>query len=150
MHGRIDMLEDTVYCNARNIIDHGGWNPNGGYTYNNHMLITKNYNNTTDLSCFNITDQFSISNNKASLIYPVGLLENEEANNITNNSLLYQGADWITMSPVGFDNNSSAIIVRISSGYDYGYNIYNYGIRPVITIKKGTTISSGTGSESNP
>ena len=76
-------IEDTIYCNDRSIRALNGWNPNGGMT--NTYLQFKEYNVTSDLSCTNTTDRFSVSNSSATLTYKVGLMSSPEMN-IMNNS----------------------------------------------------------------
>ena len=73
-----DYIEDTIFCNDRSIRSLGGWNPDGGMT--NAYLQFKEYSVTSDLSCTNTTDQFSISNNNAKLTYKVGLMSSPEVN----------------------------------------------------------------------
>ena len=132
-----NMLEDTVYCNARNISnwENTGWNPNGlGY-----KLEFKNYSSITDLTCPNITDQFAISNNKAKLTYPVALLEEEEWNNSNNLSAI----GW-TISPYFFED-----LAKVRTGG--GNTVVNMqGIKPVVSLKNNITISEGDGSVTNP
>ena len=68
-------LEDNVYCNNKSIsnIDISNTTTN---------IIFKPYDLTNDLSCDNLTDQFSLSNNKAKLKYSIGLLTVEELKNL--------------------------------------------------------------------
>ena len=150
-------LEDTVYCASRTITDYAGLNPNGG---NNETSVKfKSYNSTTDLSCLNETDQFAVSNNKAKLTFPVGLLTSEELFNLGEdteaaNNLRKTGASYWTMSPLSysFAGSNSRIKGTTSDGKmntSYTTSI-NAGIRPTITLKKNMKIINGTGSESNP
>ena len=67
LSSKTNMLEDTVYCNARNITNYGGWNPEGGSTTPDFYITFKNFTSNNDLSCANETDQFAVSNNKAKL-----------------------------------------------------------------------------------
>ena len=46
-------------------------------------MYFKNYSLNNDLSCANETDQFSVSNNKAKLTYPVSLATHEELYTLT-------------------------------------------------------------------
>ena len=149
------MLEDAVYCNARNIIDYGGWEPSGGSTFSSHYIQFKNYNLTKDISCLNETDQFAVSNNKAKLIYPVALLQDEEIYNInptTSSSSLFTTNDtWWTISPYYYYNGAN--LHRVYTNGDGSYKSYSYiknGVRPVVSLGSGAVISSGTGSETDP
>ena len=150
-----DKLEDTVFCNDRTIYSKGGWNPNGGSTTTD--LEFKNYSTTNySLACANETDRFSVSNNKARLNYPVGLLSAPEV------WLAYRGASsstyylktgswyWIA-SPNGFDYRN-AYVRHVSTTGDMGkHSIYGSGgARPSVSLKPGTEYVSGDGSFTKP
>ena len=143
-------LEDTVFCNDRTIYSKGGWNPNGGST--STYLYFKNYNTNYSLACTNETDRFSMSNSKARLNYPVGLLSAPEvrlayrnANSSTN--YLYTGNFYWLSSP-NYDNYLESIYMEGS--YGAYYVTYVIGVRPVISLKPGTGYTSGDGSYTNP
>jgi len=144
-------LEDAVYCNARNITDLSAFNPDGGSSLTNDSLSFKNYYVTTNLACQNITDQFSISNNKAKLTYPVALLQNEETSNINISSLMKTSKDYWELSPLRFFGNH-AIVRNVSRVGEINNNgVSNaYGIRPVISLNVNNKILSGSGSEEEP
>ena len=148
-------LERTVYCNARNISSTIGWNPNGGDTYSNgaETIYYKNNNLNYDLTCPNITDQFSVDNTKAKLTYPVALLSIEELYNLGSDNLRKSGkgtAYW-SMSP-NFSNYSMSYGRRVGSGGSINTISVGdaYGVRPAITLKGDNGISKGTGSETDP
>ena len=143
LYNRIYDFEDAVFCNNRNILNYGGWNPNGGDVTTE--LTFKNYNTTNDLSCTNDTDQLSVSNNKAKLKYPVSLLSSEEATNIANG--LYKSRDvyWL-LSPYRFTDGVS---VRDSVNGNQWVK-YARGVRPVLSLISSMEITSGTGSEEEP
>ena len=146
-------IEDTVYCNNRNIIDYGGWNPNGGNVtgYPLSMLKFKNYISTTDLACQNETDQFSVSNEKAKLTYPVALIQEEERYNINTASIMLTGVIWQQLSPRYFNSgNADVFTVHSDGNYNSNFTKFIYGVRPVVSLKSNNVISSGTGSESDP
>ena len=172
----VGYLEDTVYCNDRSIItgnvsmsfESSGWNPNGDIS-NGYICYSSYYRlrNTMfssgeipDISCPNKTDRFKVSNSKAKLKYPVGLLTGDEIvlsglsvypseQNTTN--YMYSGDYIWTMTP---SNNSG------SNGYMFyvGYGITNqsnlikvYGLRPVISLKSTVTFApDGDGTPTNP
>ena len=146
-----DRIEDAIYCNSRNIINYGGWNPNTGetdvFTIN---LKFKNQRPTGDLSCVNETDQFSVSNPKAKLTYPIALYMLEDKKNIDSNALMKSNAEWWEISPTTYNINSNMSYVPPEGSN--GVTIVNAkrGIRPVISIKGDNIISSGSGSESDP
>ena len=152
------MLEDTVYCNARNMTNQStnGWNKDGSLTT---YMNFKNYNLNNDLSCINETDQFSVGNSKAKLTYPVSLATHEELYTLTNNNsstyysvLMKTNTWWWGLSPIYFYSFDASVRRVITGGYvnDY-YAVDNAGgVRLVVSLGSGATISSGTGSESDP
>ena len=143
---RTNQLEDTVFCNARDVKEWAGWNPNGGVATLD--LRFKNYGTSLSLVCNNITDQFATNNNKAKLTYPIALLTNEEQQN-TNKSL--RSNNWfLTMSPNNYKKNATIRNVD-SSGYDASGNVSgSVGIRPVISLANFNVVKTGTGSEEDP
>ena len=155
---RTNMLEDTVYCNARNTISLGAWNPNGGSTISSYMIKFKNYNVNNDISCPNETDQFAVSNNKAKLTYPVALATQEELYTLTNNSnstyydvLTKTGDSWRNFSPYHYGGGTQMRRVSESGGVNAGNSgTIDAGVRPAISLKNGVSFSGGTGSEADP
>ena len=145
------MLEDTVYCNARNIINYGGWDPEGGSTTSNYYLQFKNYSSNNDISCANETDQFAVANNKAKLTYPVSLINNEEWYNIGTSSLRKTGAYYWGLSPYYFEVVASYVRIVGTDGSLTGDLVgISHGSRPAVSLSNGAVIASGTGSESDP
>ena len=158
MLSKTNMLEDTVYCNARVMTNQStnGWNKDGSLTT---WMNFKNSTLNNDLSCINVTDQFAVSNNKAKLTYPVSLATNEELYTLTNfNQIMYYdvltktGYWWWGLSPLY--SYSSASFVR--SVYSYGDVTGGSnadlagGVRLVVSLSTGAVISSGDGSEESP
>ena len=153
---KTNMLEDTVYCNARNILNPNtnGWNKNGSMS---ESMNFKNYDITNDLSCLNITDQFAISNNKAKLTYPVALPTSEELYELTkeisfSDVLLGTNVEWWDLSPYNYYDNGAFVRSVFSYG-DADYYTYVQsasGVRLVVTLSNGAVISSGDGSEESP
>ena len=169
-------LEDTVWCNDRSIYSKGGWNPNGGVTFdtNNYDIefdpyldfsaYNRVYNISTPvLSCSRNIDKFTVStsNGNGSLTYPVGLLTADEvmlagaggANGGANNSYyLYTGNFWWAGSPYGFDLNGASEFFVGSDGslyYDYVFSSAP-GVRPSVSLAPGTEMSSGDGTVNSP
>ena len=147
-----DMLEDNVYCNDRSFKNIGTFNPNGGSAANASSPTFKNAELNGDLSCANLTDQFSTSNNKAKLTYPTALLTSPEAYNITIpfSPGGFVDSMWL-MSPhytysIGLDVNHITHLDKIERSYAYN----GEGVRPVVSLKPKTKILSGDGSEANP
>ncbi len=150
MLNKTSMLEDTVYCNSRNMSNQetNGWNKDG-YSYI-YMNFKNNYD-SNDLSCLNETDQFALSNNKAKLTYPVSLISSEEWYNIENDDLRQTGDYHWRLSPDHFsDINSYARIVRYDGGSYLREVDYPYGLRPAVSLANGAMITEGDGSETNP
>ncbi len=151
-----DKLEDTVFCNDRTIINQlaNGWNPNGVSVSN--YLYFKNYNTNYSLACTNETDKFSVSNSKAKLTYPVGLLSAPEVwlayRNASSRTYYLNTGSWYWLaSPDRF----SAYNVngrRVSTaGSMYSGDVNNAGgVRPAVSLKPGTVYASGDGSYTNP
>ena len=119
--------------------------------FKNHVL-------NTDLSCLNITDQFSLDNNKAKLKYPIALINHEEWNNIGTNTdadnLRITGVDYWSLSPDMFGNRESDVNKISDRGYasrvSNNYSGRSRGIRPAVSLDKDVLISSGSGSETDP
>ena len=144
-----DYIEDTIFCNDRSIRALNGWNPDGGMT--NAYLQFKEYSVTSDLSCTNTTDQFSISNNNAKLTYKVGLMSSPEAN-ILNNSNARKTGQWYWLaSPYYFYSFSAGgRVVSASGGMSYDYVNDAGGVRPAVSLTPGIEYSDGDGSMANP
>ena len=154
MTGYTSKLEDVVYCNDRNILDYGTFNPDGGWSspaeYSNAVLVFKNAANNSVLSCSNATDQFAVGNNKAKLTYPVALLTKEEQ---VNNSAIMNGSTWWwTMSPYAMITSWNVWPPNIANGDSNNYSQYNGvgGVRPVISLANENIVVSGSGSEEDP
>ena len=157
---KTNMLEDTVYCNARNIIDYGGFNLNGGTTTSSTSYLQfKNAILNNNITCTNITDQFAVGNSKAQLIYPVGLTTTEELYILTNNNsyeyydvLTKTGYSYWVISPYLLYLNDATVRDIDSSGYNDYYYIVDIGsgVRPVVSLKNNTTVVGGIGSEDDP
>ena len=155
---KTNMLEDTVYCNARNMINQSenGWNKDGRLTTYTYF---KNNTLNNDISCASVTDQFAVSNNKAKLTYPVSLATHEELYTLTNNNssayydvLTKTDVWWWGLSPFSFFSSDSYVRYVSSSG-SVGVNnpvVNRGGIRPVISLASSSVISSGDGSATNP
>ena len=147
-----DYLEDTVFCNDRTLLSSGGWNPNGGSTTT--YLQFKNYNiSNQSLVCTKETDSFSMSNPKAKLSYPIGLLSMPELSLAGYGSSHYfnNGQQVWLASPKFFSNYNGDIFRIVSSGKiaDF-YGNGSAGVRPSVSLKPKTYFSSGNGSFTNP
>ena len=140
-------LEDTIFCNNRSSSNssENGWNPNGG-SVDTYMDF-----DFDSLKCTNDADKFSVINNKAKLTYPVGLASYKEMDLLNNKNLRKTGEYYWLGSPWRF--NSYVPVgnyVNLEGGYYQVQIVYNYGVRPVVSLKPGTKYASGTGSKDDP
>ena len=145
-----DKLEDTVFCNDRSISKLNGWNPNGGDA--TQYLQFKNYSTSNkSLVCANETDRFSVNNPKAELKHPIGLLSVPELSLVGYGSSHYFNNGqyvWLA-SPYFFSNSAYVREVNTPGWNDDGVN-YSGGVRPSVSIKPGTSFSTGDGSYTSP
>ena len=127
----------------------GSFNPNGGSATG--QLQFKEHSLASDLSCSNITDKFSVSNNKAQLVYKVGLASASELNLLNQNNARKTGQNYRILSPYYYIS-ASAYSYYMSSTGSFGTVVMNsaYGVRPTISLIPGMRYSSGDGSMANP
>ncbi len=97
---------------------------------------------------------FSVSNPKEKLTYPVGLLIGEEAD-LFNPGAFEMSDDFHLMIPAGIyanQNDSHASNLYFDARGDVNIDVSGSGkgLRPVISLKAGTTCVSGDGSMDNP
>ena len=128
-----------------------GWNPNGGST--STLLYFKN-NSTSNQSlvCSNETDRFSMSNAKAKLKHPIGLLSVPELSLAGYGSSHYFNNGqyvWLASPNYFFDGYASVMVVNASGWVNNGVVIAR-GVRPSVSLKPNTNFSSGDGSFTNP
>ena len=152
MIGYSDYLEDTIYCNDRSIYRRNGWDPDssdyGTSLYFNSYTYNPSYKN---IKCENDTDKFSLSNPKAKLTYPIGLMSPAEMRLLNNNYIatIYSNYYWLS-SPSYYN------ISVLNSAINYNGDVSDYyanneiGVRPAVSLKMGTQYSSGDGSKDNP
>ncbi|MBR1385263.1 MAG: hypothetical protein IJ568_00370, partial [Bacilli bacterium] len=144
-----EYLEDTIFCNDRNIInaETNGWNPNSGDL--STTINFKESTNTTNLSCSNITDRFSVSNNKAKLTYKVGLMSAPEMRLLENNNLRTTGDNYWEISPLYFTSMSHNAIVYYSGNQMPDVSL-TVSVRPAVSLAPNIEYVSGDGSMANP
>lgn len=148
-------LEDTVFCNDRNISNAttNGWNPSGGSTSTD--LIFKPINDT-NLTCKNKNDRFTVNteNGNGALTYPIGLIDIAETNlayTDTNISPHKSGNWYWSLSPSYFTSFVSGNGNVSSEGFAHnGYVNGAIDIRPSISLKPSIEYSQGDGSSNNP
>ena len=141
-------IEDTVYCNDRNIGSLGGFNKDGG---SGSLRFINDNNSILSLACDNITDQFSMNNNKAKLSYPIALLTNSELNNL-DSSLRQSANDYWNLSPASFTSTYGASNKTIyGPGWLQSHIVDSKnGIRPTISLIYDSFVISGDGTDNNP
>ncbi|MBQ3308015.1 MAG: hypothetical protein IJG68_07490 [Bacilli bacterium] len=140
-----EFIEDAIYCNDRTIRSYGAWNPNGGpMSWNLYFT----YNDTGDLKCNNVTDQFSIYNNKAKLDYKIGLATRPELYLLNNNMIRNVGENYWLLTPYGYYLTENYIN---QNGAIKNTNLYfSYGVRPVISLMPEIKYNAGIGEKNNP
>ena len=164
-------IEDTVYCNNRNIGRYNGFSstaeiPVTGKTYYDYssglafesmVNYYDGFHNNINLMCSNKNDRFTVNNEYGNklLNYPIALITMEETilagacDSSDNSFYLNSGASYLTMTP------SSFLFYNLSE-----YSISDSGklkstsstslLRPTISIKPGQLITKGTGTASDP
>lgn len=147
-----DYLDDTIFCNERSQINANtnGWNPNSGNM--NTKMYFEGYNETDKIKCSNVTDQFSISNDKAKLKYKIGLIQASEmkilanANDVNNQNNYWQSA------PYSFDEESAREFSRFNVNTASFADVSSTprGVRPAISLKPGSFYTTGNGSKETP
>ena len=149
-------IDDTIYCNNRKIREisgvkqFGGWNPDGGTTDSNYNLQFNEYYATSDLSCPNVTDRFSITNSSAQLTYKVGLTTTSEMYLLNDNTRVSAYTYWV-FSPLVYGNNYASSKYITTTGYSSGGNVdISNGVRPSVSLVAGIEYTSGDGSMTNP
>ena len=151
-------LEDTIYCNDRSIYNNDlkNWDLNKT-TKEGWTLYFKTYGanaSTNTLTCVNVMDQFSVSNSKAKLTYPIGLLTEQERSimmNKINGTYARTGLIWWQVSPYSvYIGNAMERYVH-EKGNTFGSAVSSLlGVRPVITLSSNTEITEGNGTYDSP
>ena len=143
-----DYLEDTIFCNDRSQSNSGtnGWNPNGG-----SLSTIMYFYGSNDLSCPNVTDQFSTLNSKAKLKYKVGLMSYREMELLNNFDARKTGQWYWLGSPTFFSYFAREWYVSTSGNiYSNSVVVGTYGVRMAISLKPGTEYVAGDGSMASP
>lgn len=158
-------VEDTVWCNDRNISELGSWDPNGGSTgyddlkFDSYVRLDDSSDPIPSLSCSSTTDSFTVNSNigNGALDYPVGLITADEitlagGSGFTNRSYyLYTGSPWWSITPATNSGSFSYNFIVSSSGALGTYTVsYASGVRPTISLVPGIEINGGNGTVENP
>ena len=145
-----DYLEDSIYCNDRELPSLDRFTKNGNVTGEFGFERNPYYPpENPSIKCNRIYDQFSVSNPYAKLKYPVGLMSFYEMALINNEYARKNEVSWITMSPT-FYGNSTGIIPSRYYGDFISTGGGGYYVVPSITLKYGTQYETGDGSKTNP
>ena len=144
-----DYIEDTIYCNNREISNLYGWNPNGGalatrLTYEDNEV-------NTDLYCTKVTDRFSVNNPQAQLTYKIGLPTFSEVN-LLNTDSARTSTDWYWLFSPNYMHWYTPFILVVDTNGSVSYvpSFEPGAVRPVISLKAGTKYLSGDGSMATP
>lgn len=156
-----DYLEDTVWCADLSISRYGGyagWDPNGGDITEDGLLFTPN--NDSTFECKNPSDRFTVSteNGNGKSKYKVGMITRHEAQiaglrgGFTDHpSYLATGSSYWMISPSNFRNSWARALTVSEDGGIYGSAVLaTDGVRPMISLKKGTIATGGDGTATNP
>ncbi len=158
-------LEDTIWCNDRTLHSGAlvGKDTEGSGTPDFNVRDRTRVVKSPSIECLNESrDGFTVSTasgGNGALTYPVGLLTADEvllAGGSTRNSkyYLYTGVWYWTMSPAYFayyGYGASNIPIN-SDGQIWNYRVNNssYGVRPSVSLVKGTKTFDGNGTADNP
>lgn len=143
-------IEDSVYCNNIDIDNYGGWLSDGQTIDSNRFSFALSHNRY-DLSCDKKIYQFTMTNAKAKLKYPINLLSFTDYYNLTkdNKELVATGSIFM-VSPHLFVVGDNGQGVSIATLWYYPVSVMANGVRPVISLKPSVMIESGSGSERDP
>ena len=114
--------------------------------------------NTPILTCSNTADRLTVAG--SNLTYKVGLLTYDEVamagadwSSLNSNFYLYNGQDyWLLSSSDIGGSVGTAYVGRVCSNGGLGSYPVNYtiGIRPALSLKNDTVITSGIGTSLDP
>ena len=118
-------------------------------------------NKAPTFECKNDSDLYTTSGSEdgnGALTYPIGLISADEAayaggvyGTANQSYYLYTNSSYWTMSPHFFYNGSARVMDVGSDGFlGNGNADAMNGVRPVINLKANVTISSGTGTSTDP
>ena len=141
----------TVYCNDRTTTDIQGWNKDTSIEIANSTISFYQNTNNKDLRCTNLTDRFSVGNETANLIYPVGLITEPERN-LMGFNYAATGHSYYSSSPARFYYNDVKVryVDQNGSSSDVSQTNYWMSLRPVVTIRSDADIEEGDGSYETP
>ena len=148
-----DYLEDTVFCNDRELVS-GGLFSNGGKvtepsSYASIRASSRNRN--PDLNCRSSNDSFTVSEEKGNgaLRYPIGLLSREEEELAFWTGYLGSGRTSWGLSPGNFSSDG-AKVSSWDSSVEYYKVTTSLAVRPVVSIAPDILATDGNGNYDNP
>jgi len=165
------LLEDTVWCNDRSVIDETYSIENYASGVNKTIffgVLTRLYDNARpSLSCLRDMDKFTVdsSDGNGDLIYPIGLLTADELYLAGNTDSIYgninygYGGSYLgvyfddeywTMSPAYFNSVPEQSVYYINQYPLASSTNGKYGVRPSISLKNSTVLADGNGTFENP
>ncbi len=157
--GYTDWLEDAVWCNDQTITFEGYHEP-----MNMNITFFDDYarNMQSHKPLLHCPTEYSLTTSSTQiskkLTYPVGLLTADELTlagmgrlNYKDTGYLNNNEYWWGMSPFYFRNDFAVVFLGGVDGMLSGGGVYvEYGARPAISLKAGTTVTSGDGTPSKP
>ena len=141
-------LEDIIFCNDRKINSSGGSSKTGNIR--SPITYTHYYSPNNSFDCVNETDQFSVSNPKAQLLFPVALASVPEVTRSQKNAINYSGTYYWTMTPYSFSDYANNYNITNQGILNNNYTGVTWAVRPVVSLKPGTKYRYGDGSKNNP
>ena len=154
-------LADEVFCNDRTLASTSTYSSSNSFDYAGRERLDTN--KAPQLTCPNLardgfTTATSSIGNKA-LTYPIGLITGDEISLAgglfwTSNSsyYLYTGQWYWALSAYNwFSGYARGFIVYSYGDLDYGSGVFDsVGVRPVVSLRTSTLVTSGTGTETDP
>ena len=162
----------AVYCNDRNLRSGDTYTTSTSSTfyYAPYAKVYSSYTPTYD--CTEAIDAFSVDNASAKLTYPIALMTADEimyaggkGNNAftspyawyylnSANGSITGSTYWWLMSPYRWISGYAHVFIVAASDnpgwFGSSYTGYDYGVRPVVSLKSCVKTSGGDGSASNP
>ena len=154
-------LADEVFCNDRTLASTSTYSSSNNFAYAGWERLA-NTNKAPQLTCPNLArDGFTTTTasigNKA-LTYPIGLITADEVSLAggswwTSNSsyYLYTGQWYRALSANDWYSGYAYVFLVDSNGSLHDGNVnYSGGVRPVVSLRTSTLVTSGTGTETDP
>ena len=143
-----DYLEDTIFCNGRDIKDLRGWDPDGGFWGNVFLSFD---NNNANLKCNNKNDSFSTLNEEAKLQYKIGAATYSEMSLLNNKTIRKINSNYYLFSPFNLENSSNERYYYVSYAGVLSSGLSgSTKIRPVVSLRPYSKYEEGDGSKENP